>query len=111
MPPLSILIWLPLGCGVLGALSSIAVRNVRGQPGAPDGGRDAGDRSGAGRAPAPAAEDSGRRAWSVPGIVTLAGSLASLGLAIGYLIDYTPARSPIGSHGLAHVTDLVWISE
>ena len=70
MPPLSILIWLPALCGVLGALLT------------------------------------GRSRERVPGGLALFGSLVALGLAIGYIADYDSA-----SHGLQHVTDVVWISE
>jgi NADH-quinone oxidoreductase subunit M len=68
MPSLSILVWLPFACGVLGALLA---RNQR-----------------------------------VPGLLALVGSLVTLGLSIGYIADYTP-----GTHGLTHVTDIVWIAE
>ncbi len=61
MPPLSILIWLPAACGLLGALIG-AVR---------------GERAGAGSS-----------RLSVPGALALLGSLAAFGLAIGYLADY-----------------------
>ena len=69
MPPLSILIWLPLACGVIGAV--LGLRNQR-----------------------------------LPGVLALIGSLAALGLAIGYIADYSP-----GTTGLTHVTDVMWISE
>jgi NADH-quinone oxidoreductase subunit M len=69
VPPLSILIWLPAACGVLGAI--VGVRNQR-----------------------------------VPGVLALIGSIAAFGLAIGYIAEYSP-----GTHGLTHVTDVVWISE
>ncbi len=58
--PLSILIWLPAACGVLGAL--LAPR------GAPPGERD--------------------RAGRVPGLLALAGSIVALALAIGYVADF-----------------------
>jgi NADH-quinone oxidoreductase subunit M len=83
MPPLSILIWLPAVCGLLGAVLT------------------AGSSRDAGAADPPVAS----RRWSAPGILALAGSLAVLGLAIGYIADYTP------SGGLRDVTDIVWISE
>ncbi len=67
MPALSILIWLPLACGVVGALFSGA--NER-----------------------------------VPARVALLGSLAALGLSIGYIADYHSGA------GLQHVTDVVWIA-
>ncbi len=69
MPALSILIWLPLACGLLGAI--VGLRSER-----------------------------------VPGLLALLGSLAALGLAIGYIADYHSA----GAH-LQHVTDVVWIAE
>ncbi len=65
--PLSVLIWLPLACGLAGA-----VLGLRGE--------------------------------RLPGLVALVGSVAALGLAIGYLADYTPGG------GLQHVTDVVWIA-
>jgi NADH-quinone oxidoreductase subunit M len=74
MPALSILIWLPATCGLLGALL-------------PTGSR-------------------AERRWGLPGGLALAGSLAALGLAIAYIVQYGP-----GSHGLKDVTDIVWISE
>jgi NADH-quinone oxidoreductase subunit M len=83
MPPLSILIWLPAACGLLGAVLT------------------AGSSRAAGATDPPAEA----RRWSAPGILALAGSLAALGLAIGYIADYTP------SGGLRDVTDIVWISE
>jgi NADH-quinone oxidoreductase subunit M len=68
MPPLSILIWLPALCGVVGAL--FAARGQR-----------------------------------VPGALALIGSVAALGLSIGYIADFHSGG------GLQHVTDIVWISE
>jgi NADH-quinone oxidoreductase subunit M len=85
MPPLSILIWLPLACGVLGALLSL----LNGHEHDPD-----------------AESTAPYRIWSVAGLSALAGSLGALGLAIAYIADYGP-----GSHGLKDVTDVVWISE
>lgn len=79
MPPLSILLWLPAAAGLLGA---IAARG-EGRPGAISA-----------------------RGEGLPGAFALAGSIAALALAIGYIADYSP-----GTHGLTHVTDLVWISE
>ena len=66
MPPLSILIWLPLAVGVLGAV--LGARNAR-----------------------------------LPGLLALVGSVAALGLAIGYIADYHSGA------GLQHVTDVDWI--
>jgi NADH-quinone oxidoreductase subunit M len=65
--PLSVLIWLPLACGLLGAVL-------------------------------------GLRSERLPGLVALVGSVVALGLAIGYIADYTPGG------GLQHVTDVVWIA-
>jgi NADH-quinone oxidoreductase subunit M len=67
MPPLSILIWLPLACGVVGALLVGANRRA-------------------------------------PERIALLGSLAALGLSIGYIADYHSGA------GLQHVTDVVWIA-
>jgi NADH-quinone oxidoreductase subunit M len=68
MPALSILVWLPLACGLLGALASV-------------------------------------RSQRAPGVVALLGTIAALGLSIGYIADYKPGG------GLQHVTDVVWIAE
>jgi NADH-quinone oxidoreductase subunit M len=83
MPPLSILIWLPAACGVIGALLG-KMRTQTVAPGANAGGRS----------------------WSTPGVLALLGTLAALGLAIGYIADYSAAAGH-----LQHVTDVVWISE
>ncbi len=65
--PLSILIWLPLACGLLGAVLSGADERT-------------------------------------PARVALLGSLAALGLSIGYIADYHAGA------GLQHVTNVVWIA-
>jgi NADH-quinone oxidoreductase subunit M len=88
MPPLSILIWLPAACGLLGALIPSGGSPVRA------GGIADSD------------ADSAARKWGLPGLLALAGTLAALGLAIGYIAQYGP-----GSHGLKDVTDIVWIAE
>jgi NADH-quinone oxidoreductase subunit M len=93
MPPLSIILWLPLACGVLGALFSLVGR-----------------RTGVVEvAPMPPGETSMpgnlRSRVSTSGAIALLGSLAALGLAIGYIADYSPGA------GLTHVTDVVWIAE
>jgi NADH-quinone oxidoreductase subunit M len=88
MPALSILIWLPAACGLLGALLPA------GPPAARAGGIAKLD------------TDSTSRTWSLPGLTALAGTVAALGLAIAYIVQYGP-----GSHGLKDVTDVVWISE
>jgi NADH-quinone oxidoreductase subunit M len=61
MPPLSILLWLPAACGLLGALASLI---------------------------GSAQADAKRRAWSVPGAVAFAGSLGALGLSIAFIVDF-----------------------
>ena len=91
MPPLSILIWLPAACGLVGAL--LAVVGARGGGAAGGAGSEA------------SSEGPRRGAWSVPGALALLGSLAALGLAIGYIVDYKAGA------GLQHVTDVVWIAE
>ncbi len=89
MPALSILIWLPLACGLVGALVSAVAES---EP-AVDGGSDGTERDGPARA-----------GWSAPGMMALIGSLAALALAIGYIADYKAGG------GLQHVTDVVWIA-
>jgi len=90
MPALSILIWIPLACGVLGAiLGALPGMSRAGNKGSD--GEQAGVRA--------------RPGWSAPGVLALLGSLAALGLAIGYIADYKPGG------GLQHVTDVVWIAE
>ncbi|MGA2165844.1 MAG: NADH-quinone oxidoreductase subunit M [Solirubrobacteraceae bacterium] len=73
MPALSILIWLPLASGVVGALLSGANK-------------------------------------SAPARVALLGSLAALGLSIGYIADFGGGGAGGTGSGLQHVTDVVWIS-
>jgi NADH-quinone oxidoreductase subunit M len=92
--PLSIMLWLPAACGLLGASLSVL-------------GRRAGVVE---HAQIPAGETSvpGRplSRLSTSGVLALIGAIGALALAIGYIADYAP-----GGHGLAHVTDVVWISE
>jgi NADH-quinone oxidoreductase subunit M len=94
MPPLSIILWLPAAAGLIGALISAL-------------GRSAGVVE---VAPMPAGETSKPGSplsrLSTSGALALLGSLAALGLAIGYIADYSPS-----THGLTHVTDVVWIAE
>jgi len=45
------------------------------------------------------------RSKRAPGLVALLGSIAALGLSIGYIADYKAGV------GLQHVTDVVWIAE
>jgi NADH-quinone oxidoreductase subunit M len=94
MPPLSIILWLPLACALIGAAVSLI-------------GRRAGVVKHAAIPPGePSVVGSPLSRLSTSGGFALLGSLAALGLAIGYIADYSPS-----SHGLAHVTDIVWISE
>jgi NADH-quinone oxidoreductase subunit M len=80
------MLWLPLVCGVLGALLGLA-----------RGGAAAGGPGDAGE---------GVRRIGIPGALALVGALAALALAIAYIADYNPH-----SAALEHVTDVVWISE
>ncbi len=82
MPALSILVWLPAACGLLGALIP------------------AGARSGAAR------EGAAGRRVSPAGVLALVGSFAALGLAVYYIAEYSPSAA-----GLTDVTDVVWIAE
>jgi NADH-quinone oxidoreductase subunit M len=77
VPALSILIWLPAACGLLGALLPGATLSEVRSP----------------------------RRITPAGALALLGSLAALGLAIGYIAEYPPGS------GLRYVTDVVWISE
>jgi NADH-quinone oxidoreductase subunit M len=87
MPPLSIMLWLPAASGVLGALLSVLLRRL-----------------GVARS-AGSDEPLQKPVISVAGASALLGALATLGLAIGYIADYSPGS------GLSHVTDVVWIAE
>ncbi len=80
MPPLSILIWLPAACGLLGALIP------------------------AGAAGATGGEGARSRMLSPTGLLALLGTLVAFGLSVGYVADYKPGG------GLQHVTDIMWIS-
>src|SRR5579862_4804441 len=102
MPPLSILIWLPAACGVLGAILCTLAGRSRKVESAPRT-TDAGSVQTTAAADESDAENSG---WGIPGVLALIGTLGALGLAIGYIADYSP-----GTSGLTHVTDVVWISE
>jgi NADH-quinone oxidoreductase subunit M len=92
--PLSIMLWLPAACGLIGAMLSLlgrragVVQAIELPPG---------QTSVAG---------SPLSRLSTSGVLALIGSLAALALSIGYIADYSPA-----SHGLTHVTDVVWIAE
>ena len=99
MPPLSILIWLPAACGLLGALLAKVVPYARTHTRAQV--TPQGDTHNTEAAPASTSPEA-----VLPGLLALAGSLGALGLAIAYIVQYGP-----GSHGLKDVTDVVWISE
>ena len=73
MPPLSLLIWLPAASAVLGAL--VPVR----------------------------AKQAAERGWTSVGVASLAGAVATLGLAVWVIVGYKPGA------GLSDVTDVVWI--
>jgi NADH-quinone oxidoreductase subunit M len=101
MPPLSILIWLPALCGVLGAIVPSLLRS-----GARAAGTGAGGAEGsAARPDAAGATGATGGAWSASGVLALLGSVVALGLAIGYIADFHS-----GGPALQHVTDIVWIS-
>jgi NADH-quinone oxidoreductase subunit M len=99
MPPLSILIWLPALCGVLGAIVPSLLRST----GATETSTDPAE-PGAASSDEPGAPNASG-AWSTPGILALIGSVAALGLSIGYIADFHS-----GGPALQHVTDVVWIS-
>jgi NADH-quinone oxidoreductase subunit M len=102
MPSLSILIWLPLACGLLGALSALTPPRARTRARARAAGSASQDTSPTSQAaPSLAADDTAQR---LPGALALLGSIAALGLAIGYIADYK-----LGANGLQHVTDVAWI--
>jgi NADH-quinone oxidoreductase subunit M len=93
--PLSVLIWLPAVCGVVGALISLAS-----------------DRSAtpANSPPSPDLTASPEKGVArIPGALALFGSVAALGIAIAYIAEYGGGGPQ--SHGLTHVTDVVWIAE
>jgi len=80
MPPLSILIWIPAACGLIGALLGLLSRGAEG------------------------------REHAIPGAFALLGSLAALGLSIGYIVQYAPgAQGKFVTQTLTHVTDVTWI--
>jgi NADH-quinone oxidoreductase subunit M len=92
MPPLSILIWLPAACGVVGAILSFFVERSSGPDEDPT---------------VPTTSSATAIAkWSIPGALATLSSIAAFGLAIYYIAEYSP-----GTHGLKDVTDIVWISE
>jgi NADH-quinone oxidoreductase subunit M len=111
--PLSILIWLPAACGVLGALiAGVMERSASARArstSAAQGSTGTGEPVGAGRSADASAGGVTAPAARVPGALALLGTVAALGLAIGYIADYGGVGPK--SRGLTHVTDVVWISE
>ncbi len=99
MPALSILIWLPAVCGLLGALLAKGAPRARART------RAQGTPQQSTHNPQ-AATERGTPEPVLPGLLALVGSTGALGLAIAYIVQYGP-----GSHGLKDVTDIVWISE
>ncbi len=85
MPPLSVLIWLPAAFGLRGALAGIG---PLGRALARDG-----------------------REQLVPGALALIASIAALGLAIGYIVEYGPGTQSgqTVTQTLQHVTNVAWI--
>ncbi len=107
MPPLSIMLWLPAACGVLGAILCTLIGRARA---AESGATQPSDTDVAETgAASPAERDTRTGAWGIPGVLALLGALGALGLAIGYIADYGGGGPK--SSGLTHVTDVVWISE
>jgi NADH-quinone oxidoreductase subunit M len=104
VPALSILIWLPAACGVLGTILCTLVGRARATETAATRPSDKEAQQTGGTSPTEPDARSG--AWDIPGVLALIGTLGALGLAIGYIADYSP-----GTTGLTHVTDVVWISE
>jgi NADH-quinone oxidoreductase subunit M len=102
MPPLSIMLWLPAACGVLGAILCTLVGRSR----AAGTSTESPSEAEAADVTSPREPETRAGGWSIPGVLALIGSIGALGLAIGYIADYSP-----GTTGLTHVTDVVWISE
>jgi NADH-quinone oxidoreductase subunit M len=107
MPPLSILIWLPAACGVLGAILCTLVGRARASSSSsPPSSSTTTPTSSSSTTTTTADTATATARWGIPGVLALIGALGALGLAIGYIADYAP-----GTSGLTHVTDVVWISE
>jgi NADH-quinone oxidoreductase subunit M len=104
MPPLSILIWVPALCGLLGALvPSILKGSTRAtvtRTDSAESGATSPDEPGTSGEPGASGAT-----WDTPGILALIGSVVALGLSIGYIVDFHS-----GGPALQHVTDVVWIS-
>lgn len=80
MPALSVLIWLPAACGLVGALLGALSSNRRNE-------------------------------HAIPAALALLGSIATLGLSIGYIVEYSPSfqAKNLITQSLQHVTDVSWI--
>ncbi len=90
MPPLSVLLWIPALAGLLASLlANVGGSSAPASEAGPDDARPRGRRTAVERA---------------AGGIALIGAIAALGLAIGYIVDYTPH-----TRGLQHVTNVVWI--
>jgi len=100
MPPLSVLIWLPALCGVLGA---IVPSLLKGGARTTETSADSAETGTSAASPDKPGASGG--SWSSSGILALIGSVAALGLSIGYIADFHS-----GGPALQHVTDVVWIS-
>ena len=101
MPPLSVLIWLPAASGLLGAALSLRPwEKRRTERAAPPPRWWA--QSAATARPVQKREVEER----LCGGTALLGALGALGLAIGYVADFSA-----GGPSLQHVTDVTWISE
>ena len=82
MPPLSVLIWVPAACGLLGALTTLAP-----------------------------AGSAARRGREIPAALALIGSLAAFGLAVGYIVEYkSGSQTGTSIQTLSHVTNVTWIA-
>ena len=101
MPPLSVLIWLPAASGLLGAALSLRPWEKRRTERAAPPPRWWSQSSATAR-PVQKRE----REERLCGGTALLGTLATLGLAIGYVADFSA-----GGPSLQHVTDVTWISE
>jgi NADH-quinone oxidoreductase subunit M len=106
MPALSIMLWLPAACGLLGALAAVVAARASDHPDGEDrpGRGHEGGADGADQGDDAAARRAARGSWTLSGAIALAGAVGALALALGYVADYQPGV------GLAHVTDVVWIS-
>jgi NADH-quinone oxidoreductase subunit M len=101
VPPLSVLVWLPAAVGLLGAAVSLRPWERRRTERAAPPPRWW-SQSAATARPVQKRE----REERLCGLTALAGALGALGLAIGYIADFSAGGAP-----LQHVTDVTWIAE